>query len=103
MPAGKHSLPDGYDRLDGQLTGPVLDSIVIHLRSHGRLHMPGEYGTDERPPGHQVKVTSARSWRWSPTVTTQLDPAGNSRQLNRRAGQYQGPYSSVSWIDLAQN
>ena|ERR1017187_3138005 len=58
MPEGKHSLPDGYDRLDGQITGPVLDSIVIHPRSHGRLHMPGEYRTDKRSPGHQVKVTS---------------------------------------------
>jgi hypothetical protein len=27
-------------------------------RSHGGVHMPGEYSTDIRPPGHRVKVTS---------------------------------------------
>ena len=58
MPELKHNLPDGYDRLEDQITGGVLDSIVIHPRSHGRLRMPGEYSTDSRPDGHQVKVTS---------------------------------------------
>jgi hypothetical protein len=58
MPERKHNLQSRYDRLDDQITGPVLDSIVIHPRSHGRLHMTGEYSTDTRPPAHQVKVTS---------------------------------------------
>jgi len=58
MPERKHNLPSLYDRLDDQITGDVADSIVIHPRSHGRLHMPGEWSTDNRPPGHQVKVTS---------------------------------------------
>jgi hypothetical protein len=54
MPDRKRNLPSHYDRLDDQITGPVLDAIVIHPRSHGRLHMPGEYSTDNRPPGHRV-------------------------------------------------
>ena len=52
MPERKHNLRSHYDRLDDQITGPVLDSIVIRPRSHGCLHMPGEYSTDDRPPGH---------------------------------------------------
>jgi hypothetical protein len=58
MPERKHSLPDGYDRLEDQITGPVLDSIVIHPRSHGRLHLDREWSTDTRPPGHRVKLVS---------------------------------------------
>ncbi len=58
MPERKHNLPDGYDRLDDQITGDVADSIVIHPRSHGRLYLSGQWSTDSRPPGHRVKVTS---------------------------------------------
>jgi hypothetical protein len=58
MTERKDNLPSHYDRLDDQITEMVLDSIVIHPRSHGRLHMAGEYSTDSRPPGHRVKVTS---------------------------------------------
>ena len=29
-----HHLPTDYDRLEGQITGPVADSIVISARSH---------------------------------------------------------------------
>ena len=36
MPERKHHLHSHYDRLTGQITGPVLDSTVIHPRSHGR-------------------------------------------------------------------
>ena len=32
----KHNLHSHYERLDDQITGPVLDSIVIHPRSRGR-------------------------------------------------------------------
>jgi hypothetical protein len=59
MPERKHNLPSRYDRLDNQIAGPVLDAIVIHPRSHGRLHMPGEWSTDNRPPAHEVKRTSS--------------------------------------------
>lgn len=58
MPERKHNLPDGYDRLEDQITGPVLDSIVVHPRSRGRLHLSGEWSTDNRPPGHRVKIVS---------------------------------------------
>jgi hypothetical protein len=58
MPERKHSLPDGYDRLEDQITSDVADSIVIHPRSHGRLHLDGEWSTESRPPGHQVKLVS---------------------------------------------
>ena len=52
MPERKHNLPDGYDRLDDQITGDVADSIVIHPRSHGRLYLSGQWSTDSRPPSH---------------------------------------------------
>jgi hypothetical protein len=52
----KHRLKSGYDRLEDQITGPVLDSIIVRPRSHGRLHMPGEYSTDNRPPAHRVRI-----------------------------------------------
>ena len=58
MPERTHNLPTDYDRLDGQITGPVVDSIVISARSHGKLYLPGEYSTNNRPPAHEVKVVS---------------------------------------------
>jgi hypothetical protein len=58
MPERKHKLPSSYDRLEDQITGPVLDSIVIHPRSHGKLYLNGEWSTGSRPPGHRVKLTS---------------------------------------------
>ena len=58
MPERKQNLPSAYQRLDDQITGPVADSIVISARSHGKLHLPGEYSTDKRPPTHQVEITS---------------------------------------------
>jgi hypothetical protein len=58
MPERKHNLPSAYQRLDNQITGPVTDSIVISARSHGKLHLPGEHSTDNRPPAHQVKIIS---------------------------------------------
>jgi hypothetical protein len=59
MPERQHRLPSNYERLDEQITGPVLDSIVVAARSHGRLHLPGEYSTANRPPRHEVSITSA--------------------------------------------
>ena len=58
MTERKHNLPAGYDRLEDQITGDVLDSIVIHPRSHGRLHMPGEWSTDNGPPAREFKRSS---------------------------------------------
>lgn len=58
MPERKHNLPTMFNRLDDQITGDVLDAIVIDPRSRGILSVPGEYSTDSRPPGHRVKITS---------------------------------------------
>ena len=41
--AREPSLPDGYHRLSDQIAGSVVDAIVVHPRSRGELHMPGEY------------------------------------------------------------
>ena len=60
MTERKHNLPAGYDRLEDQITGDVLDSIVIHPRSHGRLHMPGEWSTDNRPATRARSSAAAR-------------------------------------------
>jgi hypothetical protein len=48
MPERNHNLPYSYDRLDGQIAGPVVDAIVIYLRSHGRTHNPPIVGSS--PP-----------------------------------------------------
>jgi len=58
MPERKHDLPTQFNRLDDQITGPVLDSIMIYPRSRGTLHLPGEYGTASRPPAHEIKVVT---------------------------------------------
>jgi hypothetical protein len=59
MPERKHNLPTVFSRLDDQITGDVLDAIVIDPRSRGILYLPGEYSTGSRPPGHQVKLDSS--------------------------------------------
>ena len=41
MPERKHDVPSSYEQLAGEITGPVVDSIVISPRSHGRLRLPG--------------------------------------------------------------
>jgi hypothetical protein len=58
MPERKHNLADGYDWLEDQITGDVLDAIVIHPRSRGRLYLSGEWSTGNRPPGHLIGITS---------------------------------------------
>lgn len=58
MTERKHNLPSRYDRQDDQITGSVVDAIVISPRSCGTLYMPGEHSTEKRPPAHQVKITS---------------------------------------------
>jgi hypothetical protein len=56
MPERKHNLLSHYDWLDGQISDPVLDSIVVYERSHGVKHLPGEYGAASPPPAHRIKV-----------------------------------------------
>jgi hypothetical protein len=58
MPERKHDLPTIFSRLDDQITGDVLDAIAIDPRSRGILCLPGDYSTDNRPPGHRVKLDS---------------------------------------------
>lgn len=58
MPERKHNLPTMFRRLDDEITGDVLDAIVIDPRSRGILYLPCEYSTDNRPPGRRVKITS---------------------------------------------
>jgi len=58
MAERKHNLPTQFNRLEDQITGPVLDSIMVYPRSHGILYMPGEYSTDNWPPGHKVDVAT---------------------------------------------
>jgi len=59
MPERKHNLPTNYERLDDQITGDVLDSILVHARSRGALHLPGEYSTTSPAPPHSADITSA--------------------------------------------
>jgi hypothetical protein len=59
MTERKHNLPSLSERLDDQINRPAVDAILIHPRSHGTLHMPGEYSTDNRPPGHRVHISSS--------------------------------------------
>jgi hypothetical protein len=58
MPERKHNLPTMFSRRDDQITGDVLDAIVIDPRSRGILYLPGEYSTENRPPGHRVRLIS---------------------------------------------
>jgi hypothetical protein len=58
MPEPKHNLPTQFNRLDDQITGDVLDAIMIYPRSHGRLYLPGEHSTASRPPAHEIMVVS---------------------------------------------
>jgi hypothetical protein len=65
LAALEHNLPDGYERQDDQITGSVVDAIVVNPRSHGELRMPGEYSSSldlsakvNRPPEREVTLTS---------------------------------------------
>jgi hypothetical protein len=100
----KHNLPTMFNRLDDQITGDVLDAIIIDPRSRGILYLPGEYSTDNRPPGHQVKLVSTdqdnksvytaleeqRNGEWRHLKFLQdyirLDPARDMRQEGTRSG-----------------
>ena len=58
MTERKHDLPTAYERLDNQITGPVVDAIAVRPRSRGQISLPGEWSADSRPPAHEVKITS---------------------------------------------
>jgi hypothetical protein len=56
MPEPKRNLPTQFNRLDDQITGNVLDAIMVYPRSRGILYLPGEYSTTSRPPAHKVDI-----------------------------------------------
>jgi hypothetical protein len=74
MPERKHNLPAQFNRLDDQITGPVVDAIMISPRSKGTLYLPGEYSTDSRPPAHKVEVVTGEPG--SPGVSTDENQLG---------------------------
>jgi hypothetical protein len=61
MPEREHNLPTQFNRLDDQITRPVVDSIMVCPRSHGILSLPGEHSTASPPPPHKVDVASVLS------------------------------------------
>ena len=63
MSQRNRNLPHNAERREDQISGPVVDSIMIAPWSQGALRMPGEYSTGSRPPGHQVKITATNRER----------------------------------------
>jgi hypothetical protein len=51
MPERKYNLRSQYDRLDDQIAGDVLDSIVIGPRSHGWPTPDPDRRGRQREPG----------------------------------------------------
>jgi hypothetical protein len=74
MPAPEHNLPTQFNRLDDQITGYVLDAIMIYPRSRGTLYLPGEYSTDSKPPAHKVNIGTGDPG--NPGVYTQENQLG---------------------------
>lgn len=65
LAALEHNLPTHYERLGDQITGSVVDAIMVYPQSHGELHLPGEFSMDlglrrtgNSPPAREVTVTS---------------------------------------------
>jgi hypothetical protein len=58
MPEPEHNLPTQFNRLDDQITGPVLDAMMVYPRSHGILYLPGEHSADSPPPPHKIDVAT---------------------------------------------
>lgn len=55
----QRKLPSSYQRLDEQINDTVVDAIELSPRSGGRLSLPGEYSTANRPPRHVVRIAAA--------------------------------------------
>ena len=89
MPERKHNLTSRYERLEDQITADVLDSIAVHPRSDGRLHMPGEYSTDSRPPPHQGSP-------YHPAKTQGLGTRSALEADNADSSNYVKPRSAVT-------
>jgi hypothetical protein len=79
MAQRSRNLPPHYDQLPEQIQPPVLDSIMVYPRSHGVLHVPGEYNTDRRPPRHDCMVTAAGDYGYE-VEAAQLGDENRYRQ-----------------------
>jgi hypothetical protein len=55
---GKGSLPSRYRRFEEQITGSVVDSIMVEPRSSGRLSMNADYSKAAPPPRRRLKIAS---------------------------------------------
>jgi hypothetical protein len=51
-------LRPNFQRLDDQITGNVVDAIMISPRSSGRLSLPGQFSQENPPPAHKVETAS---------------------------------------------
>ena len=74
MPEPQHNLPTQYNQLDDQITGTVVDAIMIYPRSRGILCLPGDYSTDNRPPACKVEIATGEPG--NPGVSTQENQLG---------------------------
>jgi hypothetical protein len=57
-PEGAHNLLTAFRRLEGQIKGPVFDSIMVYPESRGILSMPGKSEIRDSQE-HRVEVTSS--------------------------------------------
>jgi hypothetical protein len=74
MPEPEHNLPTQFNRLDDQITGNVLDAIMVYPRSRGILYLPGEYSTASQPPARKVDIGTGDPG--NPGVYTQQNQLG---------------------------
>jgi hypothetical protein len=52
-------LRPNFQRRDDEITGNVVDAIMISPRSSGRLSLPGQFSREDPPPAHKVETSSA--------------------------------------------
>lgn len=78
---GKRSLPSRYRRFDEQVTGSVIDSIMIESRSSGRLSMDADYSKATPPPRHELKIVSTSPQNESISYEQKLLGAGDEYRV----------------------
>lgn len=54
----ERKLRPNFRRLDDQITGNVVDAIVVSPRSSGRLTLSGQFSKQDPPPLHRVKIAA---------------------------------------------
>lgn len=77
MPGPEHNLLTQFSQLGDQISGPVLDAIMIYPRSCGILHLPREHSTDRPPPAHKVDIAAGDPA--SPGVGTEENQPGGPK------------------------